>query len=140
MKIHDDKEGAWSIRTIPTLRLEGDHAKGSIINSEGDKDKPAWGKRAKWVDYSGPVNGKTMGVTILNHPKSLRHPTPWHVRTYGLFTANPFGTRSLDKSAADGSIKLRKGESVKLRHRVIFHEGGSSGEAIEKAFAAYAAE
>ena len=137
--LSDKKDSGFSVR-VPTSMDVDSKKGGTVLNSNGLRDKAAWGKRAKWVDYSGPVNGKTMGVTILNHPKSLRHPTPWHVRTYGLFTANPFGTRSLDKSAADGSIKLRKGESVKLRHRVIFHEGGSSREAIEKAFAAYAAE
>ena len=33
----------------------------------------------------GQVEGKVRGIAILNHPESFRHPTPWHVRTYGLF-------------------------------------------------------
>jgi len=55
------------------------------------------GKRA--VDgVSFTLNeGETLGVAIFNHPPSFRHPTSWHARTYGLFTANCFG--SLDKSA-----------------------------------------
>lgn len=135
----DKKDSGFSVR-VPTSMDVDSKQGGTVLNSNGLRDKAAWGKRAKWVDYSGPVNGKTMGVTILNHPSSLRHPTPWHVRTYGLFTANPFGTRSLDKSADDGSLELKKGDSVKLRHRVIFHRGGANKAAIEKAFAAYAAE
>lgn len=137
--LSDKKDSGFSVR-VPTSMDVDSKQGGTVLNSNGDRDKAAWGKRAKWVDYSGPVEGKTMGVTILNHPKSFRHPTPWHVRTYGLFTANPFGTRSLDKSAPDGAIKLSKGESVKLRHRVIFREGKAHTESIEKAFAAYSAE
>ena len=134
--LSDKKDSGFSVR-VPTSMDVDSKQGGTILNSNGDRDKAAWGKRAKWVDYSGPVNGKTMGVTILNHPKSLRHPTPWHVRTYGLFTANPFGIRSLDNTAADGAVELKKGESVKLRHRVIFHAGGADKGAIEKAFMAY---
>ncbi|MGB0583082.1 MAG: PmoA family protein, partial [Limisphaerales bacterium] len=110
--LSDKKDSGFSVR-VPTSMDVDSKKGGTVVNSNGTRDKAAWGKRAKWVDYNGPVNGKKMGVAILNHPSSLRYPTPWHVRTYGLFTANPFGTKSLDKSAPDGIIKLKKGESVK---------------------------
>ena len=38
----------------------------------------------------------TLGIAILNHPSSFRHPTHWHVRTYGLFAANPFGIHDFE--------------------------------------------
>lgn len=139
MTLSDKKDAGFSVR-VPTSMDVDSKKGGTVINSNGIRDKAAWGKRAKWVDYNGPVNGKKMGVAILNHPSSLRHPTPWHVRTYGLFTANPFGTKSLDKTAPDGAIKLKKGESVKLRHRVIFHRGDEKAAKIAEEFKAYAAE
>jgi hypothetical protein len=135
----DKKDSGFSVR-VPTSMDVDSKQGGTIVNSRGLKDKAAWGKRAEWVDYSGPVNGKTLGVAILNHPSSLRHPTPWHVRTYGLLTANPFGTRSLDKSADDGTIHLKQGESVILRHRVILHRGDAKAAKIAAEFAAYAQE
>jgi hypothetical protein len=112
---------------------------GRILNSEGQADRGAWGKRAKWVSYTGPMDGKTMGVAIMNHPKSFRHPTPWHVRTYGLFTANPFGTRAIAREK-DGGFTLREGESFTLRHRVIFHAGDTDSAKIVEAWKVYAKE
>lgn len=137
----DAKDAGFSVR-VPTSMDVDSEPGGNILNSEGDTDKDAWGKRAKWCSYYGPVgdNGETVAVTILNHPESFRHPTPWHVRSYGLFTANAFGTKSLDKAAEDGSLSLKPGETLSLRHRVIFHKGKADAKHIDAAFSAYAKE
>jgi len=105
------KEGAFGVRVRPTSTVDKG---GTILNSEGDKNKDAWGKAAAWVDYYGSIDGETLGIAVMNHPDSLRHPTPWHVRTYGLFAANPFMKEELN---------LAKGESFTLRHRLVFHAG-----------------
>ena len=135
----DAKDAGFSVRIPTTMDVDSEPG-GSILNSEGDTDKDAWGKRARWCAYFGPVDGEPMGVTILNHPQSFRFPTPWHVRTYGLFTANPFGTQSLDKEAESGALTLKKGDTLSLRHRVILHRGAADAKAIEVAFKKYAAE
>jgi len=116
----DSKEGSMSIRTHPALRLQGKVAKGSAINSEGVKGKAVWGKAAKWVNYWGPVDGKTVGIAIFDHPKNPRHPTTWHARDYGLIAANPFGKRYF--KAGDGALTLKKGETVTFAYRFFFHE------------------
>jgi hypothetical protein len=77
---------------------------------------------------------------MLNHPSSFRYPTRWHVRSYGLFAANPFGQRSIDKSAPDGSITLRQGEDIVLSNRMILHRGNAAQAGIAAAFDAYARE
>ena len=134
----DKKDAGFSVRIATSMDVDSKKG-GSIINSNGITDKAAWGRRAAWVDYHGPVNGKTVGVAILNHPSSFRHPTPWHVRTYGLFTANPFGLRSL-RQGEDGSFTLKKGKSITLKHRVIFHKGDEKSAKIADAYKAYASE
>lgn len=139
--IHDDKEGAWSIRTIPTLRLEGEHAKGHIVNSEGVEDKPAWGKRAKWVDYFGVDRaGNECGIAIFDHPSNLRHPTWWHARHYGLFTANPFGQGNFESETEKGAgdYTIKNGDEVTFRYRTIFHKGGPEEAGIAEAYEAFA--
>jgi hypothetical protein len=137
-KLTDKKDAGFSVR-VPTS-IDVDSKKGGrIVNSNGITDKAAWSKRAEWVDYHGPVDGKTVGVAILNHPKSFRHPTAWHVRTYGLFTANPFSLRGLGLKG-DGGLTLKKGESLTLRHRVIFHNGDEKTADIAGAYKAYAME
>ena len=134
----DKKDAGFSVRIATSMDVDSKKG-GSIINSNGITDKAAWGKRAAWVDYHGPVNGKTVGVAILNHPSSFRHPTPWHVRTYGLFTANPFGLKSLQQGK-EGAFTLGKGKSITLRHRVIFHQGDEKAAKIAEAYKAYAEE
>ena len=137
-KLSDQKDSGFSVRVASSMDVDSRKG-GRVINSNGITDKAAWGKRAEWVDYHGLVNGKTVGVAILNHPSSFRHPTPWHVRTYGLFTANPFGLRSLGHGK-DSSFTLKKGESITLRHRVIFHLGDEKAAKIAEAYKAYALE
>ena len=135
--INDDKEGAWSIRTIPTLRLEGEHAKGQILNSDGVTNKEAWGKRAKWGDYFGVDRaGNEVGIAILDHPSNFRYPTWWHARHYGLFTANPFGQGNFEKDAPEnaGDHVIKNGETLVFRYRTIFHEGNTEEAGIAKAW------
>jgi len=139
VSLGDAKDAGLSVRVAHSMCVDAKEG-GVIINSDGETDKEAWGKRAKWVDFNGPVEGEKLGVAMLNHPSSFRYPTPWHVRTYGLFTANPFGLNSIDKEAEDGTVVLKKGETLTLRHRIIFHEGDEKAAKIAEAFEAYAAE
>ncbi len=133
----DRKDSGLSIR-VPTSMDVDSKKGGHIITSAGITDKAAWGTRAKWVDYNGPVDGETLGVAILNHPTSFRHPTSWHVRTYGLFTANPFGT--LKKDDPNGPHTLKKGDKLRLRHRFILHKGDDKQAGIAAAFERYSKE
>ena len=135
----DKKDAGLSIR-VPASMAVDSKLGGSIVNSDGVADKDAWSKAAKWCDYNGPVDGEHLGIAFLNHPGSFRHPTRWHVRSYGLFTANPFASAAYDKSLADGTMVLKNGERLKLRHRFIFHKGDSASAQIEKAYEAYAKE
>jgi hypothetical protein len=141
--VDDKKDAGLSIRVPTEMAVEIEKKKpgtGHIITSEGIKDADAWGTRADWCDYYGTVNGDHVGVAMLNHPSSFRHPTPWHVRTYGLFTANPFGVQSLNPKAESGAFTLKKGDSIVLRHRFIFHKGDEKSAKIAEAYAEYAKE
>jgi hypothetical protein len=135
----DTKEGSFGLRIAESMRTDRKMG-GKIITSEGLEDEKAWGKPASWVDYHGPVQGETLGIAILNHPSSFRYPTGWHVRTYGLFAANPFGEGDFRGEKVESSYKLKKGESLTLRYRVIFHQGNEKEGKIAEAFAKYAKE
>ena len=137
----DTKEGTLGIRVPGTMDVDAKKRNpdwgGRIVNAEGLKDDAAWGKRSAWVDYIGPVEGETLGIAILNHPSSFRYPTYWHVRTYGLFAANPFGIRDFEnKREKTGEHVLKKGESFTVRYRLLFHRENAD---IAKAFERYAA-
>ncbi len=92
------------------------------------------------MDYHGPVDGQTLGIAVLNHPTSFRFPTYWHVRTYGLFAANPFGLSEFTNKKLDGTHTLPKGQSLHLRYRIIFHTGDEHQAKIAAAFEKYAEE
>lgn len=135
----DMKDAGLYIRVPESMTVDAKQG-GTIVNSAGQRDADAWAKRAVWCDYNGPVDGSRLGVAILNHPSSFRHPTPWHVRTYGLFTANPFGLKALDPASESGEIRLEPGGRISLRHRFVFHRGDEKEAGIAGAYEAYARE
>ena len=135
--IHDMKDSGLSIRVAHSMCVDADEG-GRIINSNGDANGDAWGKRVSWVDFNGPVEGKIMGVAMLNHPDSFRYPTPWHVRSYGLFTANPFALKEVAGEKDSGDVDLARDQSITLRHRIIFHAGDEKTAKIAEAWKAYA--
>jgi putative membrane-bound dehydrogenase-like protein len=144
----DTKEGTMAIRTHPYLRVNGEKkvdgqlvARGHALNSEGDKDKDLWGKKARWVDYWAPFEEKTVGVAIFDHPSNLRHPTTWHARDYGLVTANPFGMHAyLGMPKESGNVTLKDGESLTLRYLFVFHEGDAKSARINETYKAWSTE
>jgi hypothetical protein len=122
----DTKEGGIiSVRVASSMDAK---EAGKIENSYGGiSEGETWGKRAHWCDYSGPVDGETVGICIMDDPSSFRHPTYWHVRNYGLMTANPFGLSHFyaDKSI-DGSHRLPAGQTLRFRYRIYVHRGDAA--------------
>jgi hypothetical protein len=139
VKFGDTKEGSMGVRVAGSMDVDAKKG-GKIVNSRDQTNGEAWGRAAEWVDYHGPVEGDTVGIAILNHPSSFRFPTTWHVRTYGLFAANPFGLHDFpDGKNADGSHTLKPGESFTLKYRILFHRGDEKQAKIAEAYAEYAA-
>jgi hypothetical protein len=132
----DTKEGMFGIRVASSMDVKNKKG-GKITNAEGISDDEAWGKASPWVDYVGPVEGKTVGIAILNHPDSFRYPTTWHVRTYGLFAANPFGWHDFGRKDK-GDHTIPAGGSIRFRYRVILHEGDTASAQLPDAFRGYA--
>ncbi len=136
----DTKEGSMAIRLTPTMRLKGKVGKGHILNSEGHRDGETWGKRAAWCDYYGPVKDQTVGVAIFDHPQNPKHPTWWHVRTYGLFAANPFGVHDFEsKTKGIGDITIGAGKSLTFKYRFYFHKGDTKRAKVAEYYREYAA-
>ena len=135
IKFGDNKDGQMGIRMNPQLRLKGPVAKGKAVNSEGDTSANIWGKRAKWIDYWGEVDGHQVGIAVFDHPTNLRYPTWWHARDYGLLSANPFGIHHFEKQKEPvGEYTLKKGESLTFRHLFLFHQGDPKTANIEQLY------
>lgn len=147
VKFGDTKEGTFAIRLAPGLEEPHKNAPaspprtGTIINSEGQEHEAnTWGKRANWVDYFGVVDGEKLGIAIFDNPSNPRHPTYWHVRSYGLFAANIFGLHDfLRDNSKDGSLTLAPGKSLRFQYRVVIHPGDYQSAHIAEMYKEYAA-
>lgn len=153
----DTKEGSMAIRLprwmTPSHRSGKNvhEGKGVIVNAEGIRETDArkkknddtWGKRSAWVDYHAPKDGKIYGVAMFDHPKNPRHPTWWHVRSYALFAANPFGQRDFEVEqkhpAGQGNLTIPAGQSVTFRWRFYFHTGDEKQAGVAERYREYAA-
>lgn len=144
----DTKEGSMAIRVAESMRLLAPKEKGErkakagagrIVQSTGVRDAETWGKAADWCDYYGPIEGKTVGVAIFDHPSNPRHPTSWHVRDYGLFAANPFGLHDFEKKAPGaGNLVIAAGKSVTFKYRFYLHEGDEQSAKVAERYEQYA--
>jgi len=115
-KFGDTKEGTFGVRVASSMDVDAKKG-GKIVNAQGEKDEAAWGKRSEWVEYSGPIDEKNVSIKILDTSDSFRFPTYWHVRTYGLFAANPFGEHDyLSKPEKTGDHILKKGETIHFEY------------------------
>ena len=137
VKFGDTKEGTFAIRLVKALEEPSGM---KMTDSEGRVgEKQIWGKRAKWVDCSGTVEGKPVGVAIFDNPSNPKHPTYWHARGYGLFAVNPFGEHDFyNDPKRDGSVTIPVGESLIFRYRVLIHEGDAAAAKVGEAYASYA--
>lgn len=142
VKFGDTKEGTFAIRLATPLdekHRQDPPGTGKIVASNGKTgEKDTWGTPAPWVDYSGMLDGKKVGVAIFDNPGNPRYPTHWHVRAYGLFAANIFGEHDFyNDKARDGSLTLKKGEKVRFRYRVVIHEGDTQSAGIAALYDKY---
>jgi hypothetical protein len=135
----DTKEGGiMSVRMADVLRETG--GSGTIRNSEGGVGaRECWGKPADWCDYSGELEGYGVrGLTIMDHPENLRHPSHWHVRDYGLMGANCFGYSDFMGEGHNGDYVLKDGDSITFNYRVYVHSGDPDAANVAEQYAAYA--
>ena len=132
----DTKEGTFGMRLAQSFTEKA----GLVIqNSQGSKgEAECWGKPARWVDYSTRIDRDFLGVAILDHPQSFRHPTHWHARGYSLFAANPFGLHDFyNDDKKDGRYVLSQGQSIQFRYRVYIYSGNAGQARIEKEYNAF---
>jgi hypothetical protein len=138
VRFGDTKEGGiLALRVAPAM--DGDHG-GRIENSYGAAgESECWGRRAQWCDYVGEIEGDRLGIAVFDHPRSFRHPTYWHVRDYGMYTANPFGLRDFhDDPAVDGAHLLQRGASLNFHYRVYLHRGATAEAGVAARYHDYA--
>ncbi len=136
VKFGDTKEGVFAIRLAKALE---ETQTGTMRSASGAmKEKAVWGSASPWVDYTGTIEGESLGIAIFDHPRNPRHPTYWHSRAYGLFAANIFGVRDFTRDKTrNGDLELKTGEKLHFRYRVLIHPDGTEAAGIAKLYEAW---
>ncbi len=78
---------------------------------------------AHWYDYTIELNsGKTIGIAVLDHPDNP--PTMWH-NLAPIAMVNPC-------IVAPGPVTLKKGKPLRLRYRLVVHDGPAPAEFLQR--------
>lgn len=135
VKIEKTNHSFFSGRMAPDLSVAQG---GTMVNAEGNNgetgENGTFGKKSPWMDCYGTRNGKTEGMAILQHPSNPWYPSPWFTRDYGFFSPTPMYWPA-DEAA--GTL-LKKGDTLRLRYRVLIHNGDTRAAGIEEQYSRYA--
>lgn len=132
--INENPFGLIGVRMAKTL---GIHDGGGLIrNSEGNVnekgDDGCFRKPAKWCDYSGRItNDAIEGITLMDHPSNVSHPTPFHVRGDGWMGAC---------LSLAGERKVTTDKPMRLRYGLYIHNGAPESKKLEAKWQAFAKE
>ncbi len=109
---------------------------GQLRDSEGRVGERAiFGRRARWMDYSGPARSgqtgqaRTVGICIMDHPDNRTHPCHWHVRDDGWMGASVCFAEP---------IMIEPTRPLSLRYQLWIHDGPCDPAAIERRFVSFA--
>lgn len=160
VSLEDNKEGLIGIRVARELehpspepqiftdakgipadiaKLNNEGVTGKYRSSEGIEGDDVWSSRAKWVNLNGKIGNEQISLVILDHPENVGYPTYWHARGYGLFAANPLGQKEFSKGKETLNFKLRAGQSVVFKYKVLINSGSNlSDKEINKRFKVFA--
>ena len=147
----DNKEGMFAIRVTrelelpvnkpikvvgldgkPVEKISNEGVTGNYRSATGIEGKQVWGSRARWMKLFGEINEEKESIIIIDHPSNPGYPTYWHAREYGLFSANTLGQKIFSKGEHELNLKLKSGESVTFRYRLVSATGAISDERINQ--------
>jgi hypothetical protein len=103
------------------------YSNGDYLTSDGKRGDSAWGTRGRWCKVFGKIKDDSVSITIFDHPRNPNYPVFWHARGYGLFAANPLGEKVFTNGKSALNLKIKKGEKIIFRYRILIQNGNSTG-------------
>ncbi len=126
IRIERTNHSLFSARVEPDLSVKGG---GLLINAGGAAaEKGTFGVSSPWCDFSGRICGVSEGIAIFDSPQNRWFPSKWFTRDYGFFSPTP-----MEWLGQDG-MKLKQGEKLQLRYRVVVHAGDAKQANVEGLF------
>jgi hypothetical protein len=111
----------------------------SLLNDAGKKGLDIHTTPTKWTDISGTIQDditKSAGITIFDHDKNPRHPVPGYV----INSENNDWPRFVYTNPGflyNSAYTIKAGESLKLRYRVLVHDGIGNIKELNNVFNNY---
>ncbi|NND35134.1 MAG: PmoA family protein [Saprospiraceae bacterium] len=134
VSIERTNHSLFSVRVDPDLAVING---GDMTNAEGDlSEAGTFGKASAWMDISGARGNDAEGIAIMQHPDNPWYPAPWFTRDYGFFSPTPM---YWPENQEEGT-RLKKGDQIKLKYRVLIHSGDHLQAKIGERFQAYSAK
>lgn len=78
------------------------------------------------MDYSGVIDGATVGIAVCGHPDNLNTPSPWYA------IRSPAMTFFTPAVLCYGRHEMRRADSFSLRYRVVVHRGRWDGKRLRE--------
>jgi len=134
----DQEESGLAVRVASPLRVTGGN--GAIVNDRGERNgAEVWGKEARWVDYSGTINGQQVGVMVVPSPANSR-PCWIHARDYGLVVCNPFPRQPKERREPYVRTWVKQGAAFRLAYAIAIHESAPAELDCNQVFEEYLRE
>jgi hypothetical protein len=115
------------------LRGAGDWADTRITLADGSTHRRPEGVPSRWCDLSGP----DAGIALLDHPHNPRHPVPWYGATRSWVYGDDWSNFVNAAFLFHEPMTLQPGAPLRLRYRVIVHDGTWSAANVQDAWEAW---
>jgi hypothetical protein len=107
---------------------------GRMINASGAAgEKATFGQASPWMAAFATRGSATEGLALFQHPSNPWYPAPWFTRDYGFLSPTP-----MYWPADDVATRLAKGDTLRLRYRVVVFTGDPGTIDLAGRFKAYA--
>ena len=124
-----------------SLRGRADWHDTRLLLADGTVHDRVLGDPSPWCDLSGPVGEGDLdvgGVTVLDHPGNRRHPVPWYGSTRAATYGDEGWSNFLNAAFLFAEpMDLAAGEALRVRHRVVVHDGWWDVDRVGAAWDAY---
>ena len=116
----DQEESGLAVRVASPIRVQG--GTGTILNNRGERNgAEVWGKRAKWFDYFGVIDGRRVGIMVAPSPNNPR-PSWLHARDYGVVVTNPFPKQPRERREPYVKTAVKRGQPYRLAYAILIHD------------------
>ena len=140
--VEGQEEGRrWGGYATLGLRVKAETLSGiSLLNDAGQRGLDIHTTPTKWTDISGIIKDdttKSAGITIFDHDKNPRHPVPGYVinsennNDWARFVYTNPGF------LYNSGYTIKAGERLKLRYRVLVHDGMGKLKELNEIFNNY---